>query len=119
MSSIFLPFRLFVQSGLIKAFILLMAVANLISWGLIWFRLPEKHSLNLHYTVYFGIDWIGPRWYAFLFPLIGLGILMVDFVIAWAFAKRQRVLGMLLLGVGVFAEILLLTQSVIVVILNT
>ncbi len=119
MSSVFLPFRLFVKSSLIKGFILVMAASNLIAWGLIWFRLPERASLNLHYTVFFGIDWIGPWWYAFLFPLIGLGVLVVDFVIAWAFAKRQAVLGPLLLGVGVFAELALLTQSIIVVILNT
>lgn len=119
MSSVFLPFRLFAKSGLIKGFLLIMALANLASWGFIWFALPRQPSLNLHYTVFFGIDWIGVWWHAFLFPLIGLGILVVDFVIAWAFAKRQPVLGPLLLAVGAFAELALLTQSIIVVILNT
>lgn len=96
-----------------------MAAVNLVSWGLTIFLLPVKPTLNLHYTVYFGIDWIGPWVYAFLFPLTGFAILMVDFLIAWGFAKRQPVLGYLLLGAGVFAELLLLTQSVIVIMLNT
>lgn len=119
MSSIFLPFRLFIKSAAVKWLLLGIVAANLISWGLILWQLPEQLSLNLHYTVYFGIDWIGPHWYAYLFPLAGFVIAVVDFFTAWGFAKKLPILGLLLLTAGFFSELLLLTQSVIVVILNT
>lgn len=119
MSSIFLPFQLFIKSTGVKWLLVAIGGVNLISWGLILWQLPYKPSLNLHYTVYLGIDWIGPHWYGYLFPLVGLCIAVVDFFTAWGFAKKLPILGLLLLSAGIFTELLLLTQCIILIMLNT
>ena len=52
---------------------LVIAIAlNLASLiGLYFSITPRVESVALRYTIYFGIDLIGPWWQIFIFPLIG------------------------------------------------
>jgi len=45
--------------------------------------------LVLHYNIDFGIDLVGEPWRIFLYPLFGLGILLLNWISAAALHRRQ------------------------------
>lgn len=53
---------------------------------------PLRHAdaLVLHYTPVFGIDWIGPWWYAFLPSTLAVTALVINSLLMSALATRHR-----------------------------
>ncbi len=120
MSSIFLPWRLFAKSHAVRAALAVMVLANSAAWLLLAFQIKgDRTSLNLHYTVLLGIDWIGAPYQAYIFPLAGLIAGVVNYMLGWAMAKKLPMLGLLLLLAGAGMNALLLAQTIIVIMLNT
>ncbi|HUT22146.1 MAG TPA: hypothetical protein VMX18_01915 [Candidatus Bipolaricaulota bacterium] len=85
---------------------------NLGIWALLLFKFrpialanPEKLSLPLHYNIYWGIDLYG-QWYQSLYvPALGLGILIVNFILAIYFYSKKIMVSYF------FSFATLLTQS--------
>ena len=61
----------------------------------------------LHYTVDFGVDFIGEDWRIFLFPTVGAAVILFNFILA-ALLRRQSIFLYYLLIVGAVAFNLIL-----------
>lgn len=103
---------------------LLCAIAvNLATWLLaLWFVIPRLSTapfLALHYTVYFGVDFIGPPWRVCAAAMVGTIILLVNLAgSSWLYV-RERIASALLMSLTVLFEILLFVTTFLVVLLNT
>lgn len=78
-------------------------------WFWLFFNIRFSNEvIPLHYNVYYGIDWFGPKYYLYLFPLLGTLWLLVGFLlgIKW---RRQHIVTSLFL----FSYILLLNLFLI------
>ncbi len=95
---------------------------NLAAWLLLLFRTwglrAEVPQFALHYTIYFGIDRLGPWWQIFRGPLIGLVFIVINGVLAGLLMPRDRVWMMLVGAAAVILEVLILLGAVVVVLLN-
>lgn len=94
----------------------------LLSFALpIWQLFPElkaEPAIPLHYNIHFGIDMFGPWWQIFTFPIIGAGILIFNFILAFAFWRRDRVLSYFFTGVAVMTSLVIFVSTIFVVFLN-
>lgn len=94
--------------------------SNLFIWAyLIWFIRPTEELLILHYTIHFGVDFLG-RWLSvFVVPLVGLLFLLINTALGWWFWNRVRVLTYVLNVVSVVIQGVLVGVAVLLVFLNT
>lgn len=97
--------------------------ALVLQWLLLfWFVLPrlgELSFLRLHYTAGLGVDWAGPWWFAFAYPLFGLAALVANTFLAAPLARAHRGLGLAAHGTSVLVELAFTAGVVIVILLNT
>lgn len=98
-----------------RLFITTLFVSLCINGGL-WFWLssrlePSVEAIPLHYTIYFGIDLVGPWWYRFGFPAAGLGVIIVNGGLAMLLYERKRFLTGLLLFVSFVVQVLLAVSA--------
>lgn len=93
---------------------------NLVTWAYLgWFIRPTEELLILHYTIDFGIDFLG-RWLSvFAVPLIGLLFGVVNAVIIWWFWQRMRALAVAALAVTLVIQAALGGVAILLVALNT
>ncbi len=99
------------QDLIIKILFAVAAFGNLAQWYLATsagLRLARTLPfLSLHYTVYSGVDWIGPWFYIFLYPLIGTLLGAVNFWLASRVYSRERLLSYILGATAFIGEALL------------
>ncbi len=117
-------FRLMLREArFIRVSLLLAAGLNLLSWLLaIWFAAPRWSSHSdfyaLHYTIYFGVDRVGPIWRLGAAPLLGSAILAANFLLAAYAYVRDRVTSNFLMALCVLLEGLLLFSLFLTLLLN-
>jgi hypothetical protein len=103
-----------VRFFLLASFLINASIWAILGWGVRYY--PE--SMPLHYNIYFGPDLFGP-WYQILFiPGLGLCLLLLDFLFALYFFKKNGLLSYLLIGFALWAQIFLLTASSLIIYLN-
>lgn len=95
-------------------------LVNSATWAYLWwFIRPTDELLILHYTIDFGIDFLG-RWLSvFAVPLIGLLFGVVNAVIIWWFWQRMRALAVAALAVTLVIQAALGGVAILLVALNT
>jgi len=102
--------------------LLLAAGLNIMTWAFVlWFVLPRTEAepvFALHYTVYFGVDRIGPVWRLGTFPLLGSGILLVNALVAARAYVGDRLASALFAGLTALFQALLFVSSYILILLN-
>ena len=104
---------LFLKKKIIATAFILSTLLNLGSWGILYFGLPHTDQLFvLRYNIYFGISRIGPWWHFLLIPLVGLLLLVLNFLIVNIYVNRQRFVAYFLSGSTLFLEILVLIVSI-------
>lgn len=92
---------------------------NILSWGLvIWRILPSTDQVILHYTIYFGTDWLGSAWKILYLPAAGLLLLITNFVVGYYFWENNKLVSFTLNYLSVFFNLLLLLASVLLVLVN-
>jgi len=73
----------------------------------------------LHYNVYFGVDLTGNWKQSFYLPIIGLVLLLVNWVLSYFFYSiNKKVASYLVLGAAVIVQINLLVASLGIIIIN-
>ena len=73
--------NLFFSNKTISLNLILSMLLNLIIWAGFYLQVtPRVEPVALRYSIYFGIDLIGPWWHVFVFPVIGFVILVVNFI---------------------------------------
>lgn len=113
-------FRLFIKDLLISLAFAISLLLNIVAGTLLYWQIkPRETPFVLHYTVYFGIDWIG-RWHLLFTPVFaGFLILVFNFILAYILFNRQKILSYFFAVSNVFIEILILLQSITLLIMNS
>ena len=65
---------------------------QIVAWIQTWF-IRQKLSgeiMVLHYNVDFGIDWIGDQTQIYFFPLLGLGVFLLSFILLAIMYKNKN-----------------------------
>ncbi len=98
----------------------LSLVANLVNWLILEiFIRPIDLPIILHYNVYFGVDMMGDYREAFILPLIGLILLLINlFLSLFLYKKKERIASYLLLMAALMIQLALIVSSVSVIIIN-
>jgi len=90
---------------------------NFLIWVLIIWRLPMSANwIPLHYSSYFGIDWIGP-WIAIThYPAVALGIIIVNFLLPVWFTRADRRFISLLNWTAVLVQVIIFVALIFLII---
>ncbi|MFH1046977.1 MAG: hypothetical protein V1738_01640 [Patescibacteria group bacterium] len=98
-----------------------MAVLLLHWLILLWFvlsRIGQLEFLRLHYTVTLGIDWIDSWWKIFVFPAFGLGVFLLNGLIAGVLAPGNKIFSSLIYGITVFLQVIFAIGGLMAILLN-
>ena len=92
---------------------------NLAAWGWLLFAIPRgSEQTFLHYTVFFGIDDVGPWHRVFFAPLGGIAVLFVNAVLGWMLYKRETFMAHVLVAMAALVQALVLVNATLVIALN-
>lgn len=81
-------------------------VLNLACWEAVRRFIPYRiDPVNLHYTIYFGIDRIGSWWQVWMVPLSSLGVLILNTAVCFLLYKKDPVLARVIVVASVFFQI--------------
>lgn len=94
-------------------------LANASMWLWLLFEIPHtEEQVFLHYTILFGVDYSGPGWKIFAFPLIGLFIILINTLIGWMLFNRDKFISHLLSVVSIFCQMFLLIATYLLIAIN-
>lgn len=92
---------------------------NIFGWiFLAYFIKPSEYPIPLHYNIYFGIDLIGSYRRIFTLPLIGLFIILMNFVLGFWFYLKDRLVNYILLLTAFTVQIFVLIGVVSLIYIN-
>jgi hypothetical protein len=115
-------YRLAVREARVIRVSLLLSVAVLVLHLILvtWFIAPRLGApfFALHYTVYFGVDQVGPAWQLLAAPGLGALILLVNAALATHFYVQNRWAGLFLSALSFFLQLLLAVSTFLIVLLN-
>lgn len=111
--------RNFFAQGLILSSFLISLLLNLALWVIIYFYLPlTSQTVVVRYNVYFGADALTDWANTFLFPIIGLGVLIINFLLAFLVWQREKILAFTLVFASVIIEILFIIIGSLIILIN-
>lgn len=96
--------------------------AILLIWGeMIWARfaigVPEDF-LSLHYSIYFGVDWLGNYWDFAIFGIFATAVFLANLIFSNLFFENKKILSYFFMGATAIIEILMLLATTLVVYIN-
>ena len=102
------------------------AMVNSTIWLLIYFKfypavysLPQEQSyIPLHYNIYTGIDLFGSWQRIFIWPTIGLIILIINLVLAIVLYDKKEIISYFLSFAAVFVQVFLLIATMLTILIN-
>jgi len=113
------PIKLYFQKFSIGGFFAAGLLLNVYSWLWLWLYIPQElDQLFLHYNILFGVDLIGSYGQAFLVPLSGLIILLLNTIVGWVLYKKDKFIAQVLILMAAIAQVFLAIQSYLLVLLN-
>ena len=112
--------RDFFRSQIAIWLLILSFVANLVNWVIIWAWIkPVDFPIILHYNVYFGVDLIGDYRQAYILPLIGIILLVVNLLLAiYFYAQKERIASYILMIAALMIQLGLIVGSTGVILIN-
>jgi len=115
------PYR---EDLLVKITFIISILLNLIIWGILYLKiypfsyLTKFGQIYLHYNIYFGIDSIGEWYKVFIIPALGLIIILLNNILAYAFYLKEKIISYTLNVSQLILQIILLAAAVFVILLN-
>lgn len=102
---------------------LLLIILSLLLNLSIWFILKSKLTrsgfpMNLHYNVYFGVDYLGKYGESFVIPIVGIIVIAVNFFLGEYFFNRSKILSRLITISSIVIQIFLIIGAISVMMLN-
>ncbi|MEK7073140.1 MAG: hypothetical protein AAB974_01750 [Patescibacteria group bacterium] len=97
--------------------LLLAASYGVIGW-VVWPLRLEERIFPVHYTIYFGVDRVGPWWQVFMPAYLATGIFLLNVGLVTAFAKQEPLVARICAALTVAILVVLLTASALVALLN-
>ena len=89
--------------------VFLACFLNLLLWLFLIIRIqPSAAWIPLHYNVNFGIDFLGPWLYIFLFPLAGFALIVLDLILGLSFQVKEVLLTRLLVWSAVIVQLFII-----------
>ena len=112
--------RDFFRSQIAIWLLILSFIANLVNWVIIWAWIkPVDFPIILHYNVYFGVDLIGDYRQAYILPLIGIILLVVNLLLAiYFYAQKERIASYILMIAALMIQLGLIVGSTGVILIN-
>jgi len=100
---------IYLQDKIVLILFFLSLFLNLVLYLIlaVWLR-PVADPIILHYTVYFGIDYLGAWYNLYTMPAVGTFIGLVNFGLLFFFYRREIMVGYFLSGVTLLVQALLL-----------
>jgi hypothetical protein len=109
--------RLVWRHNTLRIFFIAAGVVNLASF-LVVLALPRASFALLAYNVHVGINATGPWWHAFGVPLVGLALLVVNYILtAWFFLRDQKV-SYILTITALMTQVFVVMGQMAVVVIN-
>ncbi|MFA5880374.1 MAG: hypothetical protein WC860_09455 [Candidatus Margulisiibacteriota bacterium] len=101
-----------------RIILLIIIILQLVHWAFLFWRLKYiSGSISLHYNVYYGLDWFGPVYYLYIYPGLGLILIVINFIFASFFShKNIKVMVNLLLYLTLFFNVILFTAMIFLVV---
>lgn len=97
--------RLYLRDWWIFTPTVVLGVGLLVIWWYTFSHLsPTAQPLFLHYTVVFGVDWVGEWWKLWLLPLFATAVAAVNWAASWALYGREKLAARVLLVLTVLLE---------------
>ncbi len=113
--------QVFIRDRAVMASFILALALNGVSWALLAWRarsLGGETSVPLHYTIYFGVDWVG-SWYKLLIPaFFGFVALLVNYTIVFIVYEDRRFFAYAYALGTVALEVIILASSFFIILLN-
>lgn len=102
------------------------AIINMAIWLLIYFKfypvvysLPQEQSyIPLHYNIYTGIDLFGSWQRIFIWPTLGLIILIINLIFAGIIYDKKEIISYFLSFAATLAQIFLLIATLLTILIN-
>lgn len=92
---------------------------NLIAWLYLGLAIkPRPEVIFLHYTVHFGVDLSGPWSQIFFLPLLGLILILINFVMAYFVYDQNKNLSRLIVLTTIALEVFLFIEAIFLAFLN-
>lgn len=100
----------FWQDKIVVANILVILFLTVSGWLLVAQFERFEGFVPWHYTVYFGIDRVGPWWRVVQYPTFGSLVALINFFLAVGFYHQRRLFAYLIFIITIFIELLVLLQ---------
>lgn len=89
--------QIFWRDKVIVASIVIMLIFNITLWLMLIFIEKNETVVPWHYTVYFGIDRVGPWWRVGIYPLFGAVVGLVNFLLTVGMYYKRRLFSYLIM----------------------
>lgn len=109
----------FFRDRLTRYGVLVSVLVNASLWlvvGIAMRQLPDFASL--HYTIYFGIDWIGPRYYLLWLPAISAALLVVNTALSLPLYAIEKMLAYFLVSGAVLVQVVAVISLSFILFIN-
>ena len=111
--------NLFLKDKIILTNLILSIICWLFSLVWLYFKIaPQVEPIALRYTIYFGIDLIGPWYYVYIFPSVGIIIILINFILAYYIFLKIKILSYFLVLTSTAIQILSIIISLLIFLLN-
>lgn len=108
--------NLFFVANFYIAFTLLLLIWGEAIWALSVFR--GASFLTLHYSIYFGADWLGGVYNFLVFPAIAMVVLIANLILANIIFDKKNILAFLLMASSSLALLFILVVQSLVLYIN-
>lgn len=106
--------RLMLSSRLISSGLIFGIICNIVQWAYITLRVrPQEDPIPLHYNITFGIDKIGPWYFAFQIPFSGTIITVVNIMLTTMVIEHQRATASLIALLSFFIQLTFLSGALL------
>lgn len=110
---------LYFKDKFIRYGLLISLFLNLFLWILLYEKIPIRvEPIVLRYNIYVGINLIGFWWQVYYLPLIGLAIIVFNFLLAKMMFIKERFLSNIISVVTVICQFFLVTIGFLLTIIN-
>lgn len=99
--------------------LIITLILNLLIWCFLIKLIPISSSwIPLHANVYFGIDWLGPWIYIFIYPALALIFALINFILAMELQAYNLFLSRLILWISLIIQLIVTLGLVFLIISN-
>lgn len=110
---------LYLKDRIVKWSLIFSIILNILLWVLFYFRIPvQVEPIALRYSIYVGINLIGPWHRVFWFAIIGILIGVLNFILAKKIFNKNKLLAHFLVITALLCQMILLIYGVIIVMVN-